>query len=222
MSTALRGLTAALGIISVGAAGKAYLSLADEAKNLTAQLKLATAQSGNFGQAQADVKRIADATRNGLAETTDLYATFMRNGRELGITQDQAAKATETFAKTLKISGAGAAEASSATTQFSQALASGVLRGDEFNSIMESSPRLARLLADSLDVPVGSLRALAEQGELTADKLLRALTATNFTASIDAEFKQMPFTLELAQTQGSRQNTHLNPSHHCASCIPFS
>src|SRR3546814_6471067 len=101
-------------------------------------LKLATAQSGNFGQAQADVKRIADATRNGLAETTDLYATFMRNGRELGITQDQAAKATETFAKTLKISGAGAAEASSATTQFSQALASGVLRGDEFNGIMES------------------------------------------------------------------------------------
>src|SRR3546814_3874914 len=89
----------------------------DLAKNLTAQLKLATAQSGNFGQAQADVKRIADATRNGLAETTDLYATFMRNGRELGITQDQAAKATETFAKTLKISGAGAAEASSATTQ---------------------------------------------------------------------------------------------------------
>src|SRR3546814_1560541 len=111
-----------------------------------------------------------DATRNGLAETTDLYATFMRNGRELGITQDQAAKATETFAKTLKISGAGAAEASSATTQFSQALASGVLRGDEFNGIMESSPRLARLLADSLDVPVGSLRAMAEQGELTADK----------------------------------------------------
>src|SRR3546814_14875997 len=107
MSTALCGLTAALGIISVVSAVKAYLSLADEAKNLTAQLKLATAQSGNFGQAQADVKRIADATRNGLAETTDLYATFMRNGRELGITQDQAAKATETFAKTLKISGAG-------------------------------------------------------------------------------------------------------------------
>src|SRR3546814_21028045 len=95
MSTALRGLTAALGIISVGAAGKAYLSLADEAKNLTAQLKLATAQSGNLGQAQADVKRIADATRNGLAETTDLYATFMRNGRELGIHQDHAAKRSE-------------------------------------------------------------------------------------------------------------------------------
>src|SRR3546814_20829041 len=75
MSTALRGLTAALGIISVGAAGKAYLSLADEAKNLTAQLKLATAQSGNFGQAQADVKRIADATRNGMAEPTELSAT---------------------------------------------------------------------------------------------------------------------------------------------------
>src|SRR3546814_44254 len=80
-------------------------------------------------------------------------------------------------------------------------LASGVLRGDEFNGIMESSPRLARLLADSLDVPVGSLRAMAEQGELTADKLLRALTDTKFTASIDAEFKQMPVTFDQAMTQ---------------------
>src|SRR3546814_3516819 len=59
------------------------------------------------------------------------------------------------FPYTTLFRSAGAAEASSATTQFSQALASGVLRGDEFNSIMESSPRLARLLADSLDVPVG-------------------------------------------------------------------
>src|SRR3546814_18996144 len=84
----------------------------------------------------------------------------------------------------------------SATTQFSQARPSGVLRGDEFNCIMQSSPRLARLLADSLDVPAGSLRAMAEQGELTADKLLRALTDTKFTASIDAEFKQMPVTFD--------------------------
>src|SRR3546814_2950591 len=65
MSTALRGLTAALGIISVGAAGKANLSLADEAKNLTAPLKIATAQNGNLGQVQAAVKRIADAPRYG-------------------------------------------------------------------------------------------------------------------------------------------------------------
>src|SRR3546814_9538972 len=140
------------------------LLLEYEAKKRTAKPKVAGAQGGDFGEPRADVKRIADATRNGLAETTELYATFMRNGRELGITQAQAAKATKTFAKTLKISGAGAAEASSATTQFSQALASGVLRGDEFNGIMESSPRLARLLADSLDVPVGSLRAMAEIG----------------------------------------------------------
>src|SRR3546814_5986254 len=64
-----------------------------------------------------------------------------------------------------------------------------------------SSDLLARLLADSLDVPVGSLRAMAEQGELTADKLLRALTDTKFTASIDAEFKQMPVTFDQAMTQ---------------------
>src|SRR3546814_19878169 len=92
-------------------------------------------------RSQGDVKRIADATRNGLAETTDLYATFMRNGRELGITQDQAEKATETFAKTLKIIVADEAEASSATTQLSQELDSGVLRDDEFNEIGRASRR---------------------------------------------------------------------------------
>src|SRR3546814_9960761 len=80
-------------------------------------------------------------------------------------------------------------------------LSSGVMRGDEFNGIMEASPRLARLLADSLDVPVGSLRAMAEQGELTADKLLRARTDTKFTASIDAEFKQMQGTFDQAMKQ---------------------
>src|SRR3546814_10637688 len=65
---------------------------------------------------------------------------------------------------------------------------------------MESSPRLARLLADSLDVPVGSLRAMAEQGALTDDKLLRALTDTKFTASTDAELKQMTVTFDQAMT----------------------
>lgn len=194
ISSSLRGIAGAVGIGTVAAAGSAYLSLADKSKQLAAQLKLATAQFGSFGEAQQDVNRIASETRNGLTETASLYANFMRATRELGGTQQDAARATETFSKTLKISGAGQVEATSATLQFGQALASGVLRGDEFNSIMENSPRLARLLADSLNVPIGSLRSMAEEGGLTADRLFRALTDRKFTDGIDAEFRQMPVT----------------------------
>ncbi|MGE4324370.1 MAG: tape measure protein [Sphingobium sp.] len=201
VSTALRGVGAAIGITSLGAGAAAYLKLADTAKQLAAQLKLATANFGSFGQAQEDVNRIASVTRNGLSETASLYANFMRATKEMGGQQWEAARATETFSKTLKISGASQAEAASATLQFGQALAAGALRGDELNSILEASPRLSRLLADSLGVSVDSLREMGKEGALTSDRLFRALTDKKFTASIDAEFKEMPVTFDEAMQQ---------------------
>jgi tape measure domain-containing protein len=191
------------GAITVGgtmAASRAYLDLADKAKLLQAQLKLATAEHGNLDKAQQDTARIAADTRVGLEATTALYTTMWRAAQPLGKTQDEAARATETFGKALKIGGAGAAEASSATLQFSQALASGVLRGDEFNSIAEASPRILQLLADALGVTRGELRGMAEEGKLTADVLFRALTDRKFTAGIDAEFRQLPTTFAEAMT----------------------
>lgn len=197
---ALKAAFAGIGVGAGVAAARSFLSIADEAKSLTAQLKLATAQSGSFAAALRDVGRIANDTRGGLTETAALYGSFIRASEALGATQGQAARATETFSKALKIGGAGANEAASATLQFGQALASGVLRGDEFNSIMEASPRIARLLADSLGVGVGQLRKMAEEGKLTSDVLFRALTDRKFTAAIDAEFKQMPVTFDQAMT----------------------
>lgn len=73
-------------------------------------------------------------------------------------------------------------------------MAAGALRGDELNSILEASPRLARLLTDSLGRPIGDIKKLGEAGELTSDKLLAALTNTKFTAAIDAEFRELPTT----------------------------
>nr|AGU09815.1 hypothetical protein [uncultured organism] len=191
-----------VGLVGIGVAGAArqFLSLADEAKNLQSQMALATAKSGNLGMALADVDRIADATRSGLGETSALYGNFMRATEALGGSQAQAARATETFSKALKLGGADANAASSATLQFGQALASGVLRGDEFNSIMEASPRIARLLADSLGVNIGQLRKMAEEGKLTSDVLFRALTDRKFTDGIDAEFKTLPVTFDQAMT----------------------
>lgn len=183
------------------AAVRGMLNFAESAKALEAQLRLATAQSGNFAQAQEDVRRIATETRSGLQETADLYAAFQRNARDLGISQQQVAAITRTVGQAFVVSGTGAGEAAQATRQLVQAFQSGVLRGDEFNSVMENAPRLARLLAESLGVPVGQLRRMAEEGELTAQKLATALSDTRFTAGLEEEFRQMPVTFDQAMTQ---------------------
>lgn len=201
LGSSFTALRSSMAVLAIGVAAKQFLDFADASKKIESQLKLATKELGNFYQAQSDVREIASETRSELEATSTLYGNFIRNSEALGRGQEDAARATETFAKTMKISGAAASEASAATRQFGQALASGVLRGDEFNSIMENSPRLARLLADSLGVPVGALRKMAEEGELTADKLYKALTDQKFTAGIDAEFKQMPVTFSEAMEQ---------------------
>ncbi|MGE7204924.1 tape measure protein [Sphingomonas sp. NPDC019816] len=187
-------IRAALAGFAIGAVVRELASLADQAKQLDAQLRLATSGFGTLAQAQKDVQRISEETRGSLEATTKLYAGFVRASRETGRSQDDAARATQTFAEALKIGGASTEEAASATLQFNQALQSGVLRGDEFNSIMEASPRIARLLADALGVPIGQLRKMAEEGQITSDVLFKALTDRKFTAGIDAEFKQIPIT----------------------------
>lgn len=191
----------ALAGVSAVALARQFLSIADAAKGMDAQLKLATGTFGNLAQAQDDVKRLSADTRSSLDATTKLYGGFVRASQETGRSQTDAARATETFAKALKIGGADTNAAASATLQFNQALQSGTLRGDEFNSIMEASPRIARLLADALGVPIGALRKMAEEGKITSDVLFRALTDRKFTAGIDAEFKQLPTTFGDAMQQ---------------------
>jgi len=148
-STAVKGFVAVFAATKAIDAAQEYLSIADASKQMEAQIKLATAQFGNFGVAQKQVHEIAKNTRSGLEETTSLYSKFLVSAKDLGKGQADAGRATETFSKALKIGGADAASAASATLQFGQALASGVLRGDEFNSVNEASPRIMRLLAES-------------------------------------------------------------------------
>lgn len=194
---AMAGVAATFGL---GAGVRSMMNFIDAAKQLEAQLRLATRESGNFAQAQADVRRIAQETRTGLSETASLYAVFQRNARELGISQEQAARATRTVSQAFQISGASAAEAAGGLRQFLQGVQSGTLRGEELNSVLENAPRLARLLADSLGVTTGQLRAMGAEGQLTADKLIRALTERQFTEQIDAEFRELPVTFEQAMT----------------------
>ena len=108
-------------------------------------------------------------------------------------TQKDALGITETLNKAIALTSQGAAQDAAAIQQFSQALASGVLRGDEFNSVMENSPGLAQALADGLDVPITKLRGMAEAGELTADRLINALGKS--APKVAEQFNQLPVTV---------------------------
>lgn len=167
--------------------------LSDKYTSLNAQLRLSVGETGNYAQAQADVHRIATNTATGLSETSQLYSRLSSSVMRLGFDQAQVAKVTETVGLSLKVSGATAAESSSAILQLSQAFGSGVLRGEEFNAVNEASPRLMQALADSIGKPREELRTMAEHGQLTAKLLATALPSALDT--LKKESASMPLTI---------------------------
>lgn len=190
MNAARRSVDGAMGGITraVGAAKSAFFALAagmgvgqlanftDQYTKFTAQLKLATNSQKEYAQAVEDVKRISTSAQNDIGATGVLYARIIASTRELGVAQSQVAKVTETVNLALAATGAGAGESASAMLQLSQAFGSGVLRGEEFNAVYEAAPELLRILARDMDVPIGKLRKLAEEGKLTSDKLVKAFS----------------------------------------------
>lgn len=169
------------------------IQLADAYATLNARLTLATSGQREFAAAQSGTYAIAQRLGAGLQETATLYGKLQAAVRSLGGTQQQALALTEAIGQALRISGAGAADSAAALLQFGQALSSGVLRGDEFNSVMENSPRLAQALADGLGVSTGRLRQMAEAGQLTAAVVTKALQSQS--GVLQAEFDQLPRTV---------------------------
>jgi tape measure domain-containing protein len=171
----INGFAAALAAAGASAGIASLVQLSDAYSSYIAQLRLATTGQTEFARAQASVQSIATAAQSDLASTASLYASITKSTRDLGIAQQQVANITEVVSLALKVSGANSQSASSAILQLSQAFASGVLRGEEFNSVNDAAPRLMEALADGIGVPVGALRAMAEQGMLTTDVLANAL-----------------------------------------------
>lgn len=187
-----------------GAAAAAFatgrvVQAADAYTRMSGQLTLATSSTQQFNAAQGQVFAIAQQTRQPLEAVTGLYARLSQSTQELGTSQQQLSTVTRAVSQAMVISGASAAAADGAIVQLGQAFASGSLRGDEFNSINEAAPRLMRALADSLGVGTGALRKMAEQGQLTSEVLLRALSGDQ-AAKIAAEFAKLPPTIEGAMT----------------------
>lgn len=175
------------------------VQIADAWNMMSARLKLATAGSREYTVAQKELFAIAQRIGVPIQETATLYGKLQQAVRMLGGEQQDALSLTESISQALRISGASATEAQSSLLQFGQALASGVLRGEEFNSVVENSPRLAKALADGLNVPIGRLRKLAEEGRLTADVVVNALISQK--DKLAAEYAQLPMTVSQAFTR---------------------
>ena len=161
-------LTAALSVQQVAQYADAWVTVNNKLAN-------AIRPSEELADVTQRVFDISQKTRSSLEATATLYARLERATRSAGTSTADLVKLTETINKGLAVSGATAAEASSTMVQLSQALASGVLRGEEFNSISENGSRLAVGLAESLGVTVGQLRAMAAQGQLTTDVVVKGL-----------------------------------------------
>lgn len=139
------------------------------------------------------LNEIATKTRSGLVETVDLYAKLIRTGSGVARSEQEIADATEIINKAFKAGGAAASEQAAGILQLSQALGSGFLQGDELRSIRENAPLLAKAIADEFGVTIGGLKALGAAGEITSERVFRAiLKARN---NIDKAFDKTRATL---------------------------
>lgn len=172
-----------------GYAKTATLSIvqySDQFTELGNRLKLVTADQKQHSEAMAQVYDISTRTNQSLDATSQIYQRFAQNANTLGISQAKVVEVTEIVSKAVAVSGASAASAQAALTQFGQALASGVFRGQEFNSVMEQTPGLAQAIATGLGVTIGELRVMAGEGKLTTELLITALEKSK--KSVDQQF----------------------------------
>lgn len=176
---------------------------AENYTTLTNRLRLVTEGSEELVAAQDAVFKIAQESRQPLAATAELYQRIAANSQELGLSANEIVSVVDTVNKTLAISGSSAAAASGALVQLGQAFASGQLRGEELNAVLEAAPPLAKAIADGLGVTVGELRKLGADGQLTADAVAQAIIKSG--DAIDQSFGNI-------QTTGGQALTVLGNS----------
>ena len=201
--------TVALGGSYAGGLIKDVADTADAFKNLEARIKLATGEGPLFQEAFRGVAEISLRTNSALDETGTLFTKLAKAGQEAGksaeVAQREALALTETINQTTQLSGGSADSAKAAIVQLIQGLQSGVLRGEEFNSVMEQAPRLAQAMANGLGVTTGELRKLANQGALTAETVMGALRGQ--ADVVAGEFAKLPPTVGRALQNLSSQWT---------------
>ncbi|EMB2316017.1 tape measure protein [Acinetobacter baumannii] len=190
LSVATRALAGYMaGLLTVGSA----ISKMDTYTGLQNRLKLVTNNQVELNKATEDTFRIAQKTYSAWDSVLQVYQRFSDNAKTLNLTMDDTARLTETVSKAVAISGASAEAADAALVQFGQALASGTLRGEELNSVMEQTPALAKAIAKGMGITVGELRSVAAEGKITSQEIVKALR--NVESDVDALFAKTDITI---------------------------
>lgn len=181
------------------------IATADQMQNLASQIRLATSSTEQFHAVQTELRAIANEQRSSFDAVVDLYSNSQRSLSALGKSQQDVINFTRNMTMAMNVGGRSAQAQAAALTQLGQALASGVLRGDEFNSVAEQAPAIMELMADSLNVTTGELRKLAAEGKLTSKVVYDALTSMSATEKLEEKSKKMATTvggaLQNIQTQ---------------------
>lgn len=178
------------------------ISLSDEMTNITARLNLMNDGMQTTAELQNMIFESAERARGSYLNTADAVASLGQRASDAFNTNAETIAFAETLNKMFIIAGASQDDVYSATLQLTQALGSGVLRGEELNAVFESAPNVIQAIADYLEVPIGAIRNMASEGEISADIVKAAMFAA--TDSVNEKFESMPKTF--AQLWTSFQN----------------
>ncbi|MFV4850539.1 tape measure protein [Citrobacter freundii] len=196
LKTGLSAIASAIAVSQVVDYGKRFLEAADAMSQMQARIERLTGSAAAATQTMQGLMHISSATGGSLQDTAKLWETLSTALRDTGATNGQIIQLTETLQKIGRIGGSSSEEMANALRQFGQSISSGTIRAEEFNSILEQMPELARQIAAGMGVSVGELRQLMLDGKLTAEDALNAIQKQ--TDSVNAEFEKLPRTLSQA------------------------
>jgi tape measure domain-containing protein len=197
-TTALKTMIGALGGFLLV---KQLIQTADGMTLIAARIKLVSASTEDAKAAQEELFQIAQRTRSGLEETANLYVRVAQSVKGSGLNSKEILSITETVNQAVQLSGASAEAANAALIQLGQGLGSGTLRGEELNSVLEQTPRLADAIAEGMGKTRGELRELGKQGKLTGEQVIESLQ--NQKDVIAKEFAVLPTTVGQSLTKVS-------------------
>ncbi len=198
LKTGLSAIASAIAVSQLIEYGKRFLEAADAMSQMQARVERLTGSAEAASQTMQNLMRISSTTGGSLQDTAKLWETLSTALRNTGATNGQIIQLTETLQKIGRIGGNSSEEMANALRQFGQSISSGVVRAEEFNSILEQMPELARQMASGIGISVNELKQLMLDGKLTAQDALNAIQRR--TSLVNSEFEKLPRTISQANT----------------------
>ncbi|CUY44488.1 Phage-related minor tail protein [Serratia marcescens] len=196
LKTVLTGVASAISVSLIIDYGKAFLTVADNITQLQARIARLTSDTSTAKSTFMGLATIASNTGSSLKDTAKLWETMTASLKETGATNSQILALTDTLQKIGRVGGSSSEEMANALRQFGQSIASGTVRAEEFNSIVEQMPELARQIAVGLGMTGGQLRQAMLEGKLSAEDAINAIMKQS--DSLNEEFKKLPRTMDQA------------------------